>query len=187
MRRQFSRALLMILMPALFLPASGARAEEAAGGSEVYPMTEFTVHSLDGRLLDSKAMRGKVVLIDIWATWCSPCLFAMPELNRIYTDFRGRGLEMVGIAVDSPAEEVPKVAEKFGMTYPVVLWNQHLAERIKGIQTVPTYILIAPDWTIHKLYVGATNPKHLRREIEGMLGVEERPGSDGSLAPAHGG
>lgn len=146
------------------LPADG----EAA--PKIYPMAEFAVDDLSGGRLDSKELRGKVVLIDIWATWCGPCVAAGAEIDRIYKDLRGRGVEVMGIAVDSGTKEkVAAAAKRFGMTYPIALWNQELAQRILGLQAVPTYILVRPDWTVHKLWVGATPPGLMRREIEKLL------------------
>jgi len=136
-----------------------------------YPMAEFSITDLAGNTLDSQQLRGKVVLIDLWATWCGPCAAAGPMLDQAYRDLKGKGLEMIGIAVPPKAspEEVQAAAKRIGITYPVAIWNQHLAERIQGLRAVPTYILIAPDWTIHKLWVGATPPGQIRREIERLL------------------
>ena len=153
-------------------PAEGSpHAAPDAPPAAPYPMAEFSITDLAGNTFDSQKLRGKVVLIDLWATWCGPCAAAGPQLDQAYRDLKGKGLEMIGIAVPpkaSPAE-VQEAARRIGITYPVALWNQHLAERIQGLRAVPTYILVAPDWTIHKLWVGATPPGQIRREIERLL------------------
>src|SRR5262245_8328230 len=103
--------------------------------AKVYPMPEFAVDDLQGGRLDSKQLRGKVVLIDIWATWCGPCVAAGKEIDRIHRDFRERGVQVMGIAVDSGAKDkVVQAAKRFGMTYPIALWNEDLAEKIKGLR-----------------------------------------------------
>jgi thiol-disulfide isomerase/thioredoxin len=153
-------------------PVEGAPAPEPdPKATAPYPMPEFSITDLGGNTLDSQKLRGKVVLIDIWATWCGPCVAAGPLLDQAYRDLKGKGLEMIGIAVPpkSSPDEVQAAARRIGITYPVAVWNQHLAERIQGLRAVPTYILIAPDWTIHKLWVGATPPGQIRREIERLL------------------
>jgi len=154
-------------------PAVPAPPPAAADPAPVapYPMAEFSIKDLGGNTLDSQQLRGKVVLIDLWATWCGPCVAATPLLDEAYSDLKEKGLVMIGIAVPPKAspEEVLATARRIGMNYPVAIWNEHLAERIQGLRAVPTYILIAPDWTIHKLWVGATPPGQIRREIERLL------------------
>jgi len=134
-------------------------------------MAEFSIKDLAGNTFDSQQLRGKVVLIDLWATWCGPCAAAAPLLDQAYRDLKAKGVEFIGIAVPPKAspEEVRAAARRIGMNYPVAIWNPQLAERIQGVHAVPTYILIAPDWTIHKLWVGATPPGQIRREIERLL------------------
>jgi hypothetical protein len=84
----------------------------------------------------------------------------------MYQDLRGQGLEMLGIAVQSgAAEKVKAAASKLGMTYPVILWDQELAKKIKGIEAVPTYIVIDHDWQVEKIFVGATAPGAIRESV----------------------
>jgi thiol-disulfide isomerase/thioredoxin len=174
MRRVTILALLTLLLAAVPRPGRAEGPEPGAPeAAELPPMPEFRVAALDGRTLDSRDLRGQVVLLDLWATWCGPCLWAAPQLDRIYGDFKDRGVEMIGIAVDSgSAQEVAKAAKAYGMTYPVTLWSEELAEKIQNLRALPTYILIAPDWTVHRTWVGPVSPKVLRREIESLLGDE---------------
>ena len=138
--------------------------------AEVYPMPDFKATSLDGKEIDTTKLHGSVVLLDIWATWCAPCIASAPALDQMYEQLRGKGLEMVGIAVQSgSAEEVRKSAREIGISYPVILWNKELAEKIKGIQSVPTYILVNRDWNVEKLFIGATSPGLIRRHVERLL------------------
>lgn len=152
------RATLALLVAPLLLGAAPA-------------MSEFSLETVDGRILDSHELRGKVVLIDVWGTWCGPCKAAAPALDRIYSDLRDRGLEMMGIAVRSgSADEVARAAKEMGMSYPVALWNRDLQETLGGtIESLPTYILVAPDWTIAATFVGATSPRVLREYVEKLL------------------
>ena len=174
MQRPTVFALLTLLLAAVPRPGLAEGPEPAAAErAEIQPMPELRVEALDGRILDSQELRGQVVLLDIWATWCGPCLWAAPQLDSIYADFNDRGVEMIGIAVDSgSAAEVAKAAKAYGMTYPVTLWSEELAESIHNLRALPTYILITPDWTVHRTWVGPVSPKVLRRQIEGLLGVD---------------
>ncbi len=163
MRHTAARLLLLLLAMPLAM-AQGA--DQDADGATVYVMPDFKAQALDGRQVDTKKLHGQVVLLDIWAVWCAPCIQAAPALDRMYKDLRGQGLEMVGIAVQSgAAEKVKAAASKLGMTYPVVLWDQELAKKIKGIEAVPTYILINHDWQVEKVFVGATAPGVIRDRV----------------------
>jgi thiol-disulfide isomerase/thioredoxin len=169
MRRHLLAALLLLgLVPP-------ALAEEPAPAADpeprkVYRLPDFRVRTLDGEWFDSASGRDGALLIDFWATWCAPCLAVAPAMDRLYRDFRVRGLRMIGIAVDSgTAEEVARAAGENEMSYPQALWNQDLAERIQGLQAVPTYILVRPDGTIARLWIGATSPLLIRRELEALL------------------
>jgi thiol-disulfide isomerase/thioredoxin len=166
----------IFLLLAGLLLCSGALAQgEAEDGEEkkVYPMPDFQATALDGQAVDTRKLHGKVFVVDIWATWCGPCIESAPELDRMYLDLRRKGLEMLGIAVQSgTAEKVRAAAKKMGMSYPVVLWNKDLASKIEGITAVPTYIVVNQDWNVEKLFMGSTPPHRIRRQVEQLLGIE---------------
>lgn len=67
------------------------------------------------------SLKGKVVLLDFWATWCGPCRESIPELQNLYEKHHGSGLEVVGISVDNTSEPVPAAVAELGMKYPVVM------------------------------------------------------------------
>jgi cytochrome c-type biogenesis protein len=74
-----------------------------------------------GDSVSLESLRGKPVLLNIWATWCHPCRDEIPELQRLYERYRGRGLEIVGVSVDASADEkaIADFARRYGMTYPI--------------------------------------------------------------------
>jgi len=67
------------------------------------------------------SLKGKVVILDFWATWCGPCRESIPELEKLYEKYHAEGLEVVGISVDDSADVLPAAIKQLGMTYPVVL------------------------------------------------------------------
>jgi thiol-disulfide isomerase/thioredoxin len=75
----------------------------------------LTITTLDGREFDLKALRGKVVLVNFWATWCGPCLAEMPLLEKYYRRFQGKGLELIALSIDEPGnrEKVRRVMSRF--------------------------------------------------------------------------
>lgn len=167
------RPLLGLAVLLLLSPLAQGQGNEKSNSGEVYPMPDFKVTSLDGLEIDTTKLHGRVVLLDIWATWCGPCIASAPALDKMFDELKGRGLEMFGVAVQSgDAKEVREAARKIGITYPVILWNKELAEKIQGIQSVPTYILINKEWNVEKLFVGATPPALIRRHVERLLPSE---------------
>ncbi len=69
------------------------------------------------------ALKGKVIILDFWATWCGPCRQSIPDLQKLYVKYHSQGLEVVGISVDGSPAPVPEAVKQLGMTYPVVMAN----------------------------------------------------------------
>ncbi len=89
------------------------------GGPE-YPLSGYTFETPQGGSLDLGALKGKVVVLNFWATWCPPCVEEMPELDALYPELRARNIELIGIAIDSPGN-VQQFLEKTPVNYPIVL------------------------------------------------------------------
>lgn len=121
--------------------APGAAATTAPKGP---PAPAFTGRTLDGEPFDLAEQRGKVILLNVWATWCAPCKQEMPELQALHARHRDQGFSVIGVSVDAArlALEVRGLVEQFGLTYP----NVHDARNTigPGFQIVgyPTSFLI---------------------------------------------
>jgi cytochrome c biogenesis protein CcmG, thiol:disulfide interchange protein DsbE len=85
------------------------------------PAPALIAPELDGKLFDLAALRGSVVIVNFWATWCGPCRAEMPLLNRFYLEHRAQGLALIGVSVDEPGDraEVVRIMRQF--SYPAVL------------------------------------------------------------------
>ncbi|MFN2564132.1 MAG: TlpA family protein disulfide reductase [Gemmatimonadaceae bacterium] len=85
------------------------------------PAPAYRAVSANGDSVSLDALRGKPILLNVWATWCHPCRDEIPELQRIYERYRGRGLELVGVSVDAAGEDdaIRAFMRRYGMTYPV--------------------------------------------------------------------
>lgn len=88
--------------------------------SPSYILTGYTFNTPEGGSLDLGALKGKVVVLNFWATWCPPCIEEMPELNSLYPELKAQNIEMIGIAIDSPSN-VAEFLGKNKIDYPVVL------------------------------------------------------------------
>ena len=97
----------------------------------------------------------KPVLVDFWATWCGPCREEIPHLNKLYENYRGKGLVVVGISMDAEGPEVVKqFAKELRMEYPVVMGDENVQQDFGGIVGLPTTFIIDRKGNIVKKYTG---------------------------------
>ena len=128
---------------------------------------EFTLPTLDGTEVQLSSLRGHIVILDFWATWCPPCEVQMPILDALWEDERDRrekpgpGLAVVGVSVDTlPADEVEAWVEERGFEYPIALGDQALA-RAFGAIGFPTLVVVDPEGRIHTRHVGVLSRAEL--------------------------
>ena len=106
-------------------------------------MPAYSATSLDGSKFDLAAKRNKVVLLNLWATWCGPCRYEIPELQSLHAKFEPKGFEVIGVSVDeSGVEPVKQFVNEFKMTYPVVLDPEGKLATIFGTSVLPTTVLL---------------------------------------------
>ncbi len=116
---------------------------------------DFALKDLDGNVVRLADLRGSVVIVDFWATWCPPCRQALPHLQAISNEYGGRGVKIVAIAMDDQGESVvrPFVA-KNKLTFTMVLPDGQVERAFGGIRSLPTTFVIGPDGKIFKKLVG---------------------------------
>jgi cytochrome c biogenesis protein CcmG, thiol:disulfide interchange protein DsbE len=141
-------------------------AERRRGGGD------FTLPTLDGGQWTLDEHRGKVVLVNYWATWCPPCRAETPALVRLANEYRRRGLEIVGIALDAEGAEIVRpFVEEYRITYPVLM-PPNRANLMMAIEALPTTLLYDRQGRVAKRYVGAASESVFRRDIELLLAEE---------------
>jgi peroxiredoxin len=101
----------------------------------------FTLTDINGKSVSLSDFRGKVVILDFWATWCPPCKQEIPDFISLQKEYGPRGLQVVGIALDEPGK-VQTFARQNGMNYPVLLGTQDIASKYGGIRGIPTTFVI---------------------------------------------
>ncbi|MSO56070.1 MAG: TlpA family protein disulfide reductase [Acidobacteria bacterium] len=126
---------------------------------------ELTLKTLDGRTLSSKDWKGRVTLVNFWATWCPPCRAEIPDLIRLQERYKDQ-LQIIGVSADegSPAE-VAKFAAEHRMNYAVVMETPELTKAFPGIFALPTTFVIDQDVKIVQKHVGLMNPTLMEQEI----------------------
>jgi thiol-disulfide isomerase/thioredoxin len=145
-----------------FTPPEGAK--EVAEFARPHPITsnlagkpapEFRVKSLAGETFDSASLKGKVVLLDFWATWCAPCRKAMPSVEKIHQEFKDKGLVVLALNVGEERETVEKFLKTVKVTYPVALTTDTDVVSAFQVNALPTYVVIAPDGDIAAYQIGS--------------------------------
>ncbi|MDZ7343744.1 MAG: TlpA family protein disulfide reductase [candidate division KSB1 bacterium] len=133
-------------------------------------LPDFSLATLSGETVNLRQFEGKkIVVVNFWATWCGPCRHEIPDFNRVYSRYRDRGVEILGISVDaSPAVEVPPFMEKIPIDYPVLLGSPDLTYRY-GIRGLPTTIILDRDGRIRNRIVGMISASKLEAEIDKLL------------------
>lgn len=157
--------------PGMGTSAGSEDAASAAAGDEATPAPDFTLPAIGGPDITLADYRGKTVVLDFWATWCPPCLFQVPELNKLWDAHRDAGdVVVLGVAVDVEGAEVvgPWVAEQ-GVRYPIVLGSEDLA-RDFGAMGFPTLAIINPSGNIDSLHVGLIEVDELEKLVAPFSG-----------------
>lgn len=170
-----SRICAIVFAPVLLACISACAPSEAAGKVEVgAPAPAYKTVSLDGDSVSLGAQRGKVVLFNVWATWCHPCRDEIPELRAIHAKYRARGLELIGVSVDADGadESIRSFMKDFQMEYPV--WRD-ADERVSSqflVVGVPATFLIDREGILRWRKTGPIQPADpaLAAAIEQALG-----------------
>lgn len=136
-------AFVTALVPATAAPAGSPAAEPKIG--EPFEL-KFT--DVDGKKFDLATLKGKVILIDFWATWCGPCVAEVPKVLRTYEKLHAKGFEIVGISLDSDKAKLTRFTKEKGMTWPQYFdgqeWNNKISTRF-GIDSIPAMWLVDKD------------------------------------------
>lgn len=159
-------------------PGVGGASSKAASASQQAPNVTFK--DLEGKEIQLSQFKGKVVLVNFWATWCEPCRIEIPWLINIQKKYAARGFTIIGVAMDvegkSAVEPFVRKHEfdvdghKETMNYPIMLGSDPLAEQFGGLIGMPTSILISRDGKKVKTIIRMIlNQEELDKDIEALL------------------
>ena len=139
-------------------------------------IADAELEAVSGKPIKLSSYAGKVLVVNLWATWCGPCRAEIPELEKLHKEFRSKGLEVVGLSTEDPRFSVEKVKNfvaDFEMTYRVG-WatNEVALELMQGRDSIPQSFVISRDGQILKRFVGfnpVSTPPQIREAIEQAL------------------
>jgi len=151
-------------------PAQPKAAAIAAGkiGSR---LPDFSARDLHGRRISSAGLRGKVVLIDFWATWCQPCKKEMPGYQKLAARYGPRGFSVVGFKLDIMAdtEEPRTFARRLGIRYPLAVATDEVKNKFGGIEGLPTTLLYDREGILRQKIIGFEYTDVIEKELKALL------------------
>jgi peroxiredoxin len=140
------------------------------------PAPDFALERLaDGATVRLSELRGRVVLVSFWATWCAPCEEEMPALERLYRELRAEGFELLAVSVDTDREAVVEFQQRLGISFPILLDPEQRVAREWQTFRFPESLLVDRDGRVVERYVGAKEwdaaayLERIRRLLRGEL------------------
>ncbi|MBC8072370.1 MAG: TlpA family protein disulfide reductase [Deltaproteobacteria bacterium] len=150
-----------LLVPTLSGCGGGSfGAQPGPGGASGKPAPALAGKTVDGEPFELTALRGQVVLVNVWATWCAPCREELPELRALHEAHAARGFTVVGVSVDRPAalRQVVQMADSFGLTYPIVFDPESRVANAWNVHGYPTSFLVDRDGNLRWRRDGLVRP-----------------------------
>ncbi|MGI9627116.1 MAG: TlpA disulfide reductase family protein [Longimicrobiales bacterium] len=157
----------LVLLTQRFGPQVGA----ALGfGGDLGVLPDFQVTTLDGEVISSEDLKGQVVLVNFWATWCGPCRVEMPGFQKVYDDHRDSGFVILGLSTDRDgASGVADFVEARGVRYPIAMSTPELEQAFGGIRGLPMSFLVDREGRIRNRVFGFFASPTLRLAVRNML------------------
>jgi len=152
-------------------PASAQGESAAAAQVSFSPAPDFTLkHVNSGVGISLASLRGKVVILDFWATWCPPCIKGIPEFSELYLKYKDQGLDVVGISVDRAGPSVvKKFVEKNKVPYAIAMANMDVVDAYEVYTGIPTTIVIDRNGRIVEKVIGYRPKSFFENHVKNLL------------------
>lgn len=131
---------------------------------------DFELKDLKGDFVKLSDHKGKVVIVDFWATWCGPCRRGIPEFIDLQSEYGEDKLVILGVSVDQgDLSVVPEFAKNYGINYPVLYANQDVQRKYGPIRSIPTAFIIDPEGKVRDLAIGLRPKSYFKEMIDSLL------------------
>jgi len=157
-----------------------ARAEQAASGPDAKVIRfarnpemapPFLLHDISGRIVSTADWKGKVVILNFWATWCPPCREEIPELVQLQAKYKDKLLIVGASEDDDGPQKVQQFAQRYGMNYPIVMATRELIDNYGGVPALPTSFIIDPQGRVMMKHTGLYDYEVYEREVRALSGL----------------
>lgn len=156
-----------------FTAAASARAQDTPHKLVGHPAPAFALKDFQHKTIQLSQFRGKVVLLNFWASWCAPCQAEMPTFAQWQSRYHGK-LQVIGVNMDDEMPKAEAVARKLKVNYPLVVGTAHLGETYGGIYGLPVTFVIDTHGRIRAEYQGGNHVSQIHAEIEHLLAQPTR-------------
>ncbi len=147
---------------------SQASAMEAPPDGRIAP--DFSLTSTDGKMIKLSDYRGKVVVVDFWATWCPPCKAEIPDFIKLYSQHKDEGLQMIGISLDEGGlKDVKPFMKEYGINYPIVMGTEEVVSAYGGIRGIPTTFVIDKTGHVRGAFEGYRSASVFTKLIQQLI------------------
>ncbi len=169
--------LLLALLVALTIPALSAQTvQPAQPDEELKPLIELKLTDLEGKAVPTSQIKGNILVVDFWATWCGPCIAEIPHYNKLQEKYADKGMKIVGVTMASgPAPKVKPFVAKHNMQYTVLMGDDDQGYDLR-LMGFPTTYVVTRDWKIFRKYIGASARKseQIDADIQKLLEMEKQ-------------
>jgi thiol-disulfide isomerase/thioredoxin len=189
MKRHLNIVLLVAVLPLVAAVFSGCKSgstlfssSRAAGSAKPANLPnepDVTFEGLQGNNIPLASLKGKVVLVNFWATWCDPCKAEIPDLIGLQNKYGTKGFTVLGVSMDEDGKSVVQSfvqstqfdvgGNSTTMNYPVVMGNDDIATKFGGLFGYPTSFLLTRDGKVDERFLGVPRMDTLEKEIQGLL------------------
>jgi thiol-disulfide isomerase/thioredoxin len=179
MRKRWNLLLVLVVVASFAAVFSGCKSDGASRPKTLANEPEVTFKDLQGKDVPLAGLKGKVVVVNFWATWCEPCQVEIPWMIGFQQKYADKGFTLLGVAMDEEGKSAvePFVqksqfdvdGKKMAMNYPIMLGNDDLAAKFGGLLGLPTSIVISRDGKVVKRYIGLASQDDLDKEIKSLL------------------
>jgi cytochrome c biogenesis protein CcmG/thiol:disulfide interchange protein DsbE len=130
---------------------------------------DFVLRDLNNKPLNLADYKGKVVVLNFWATWCGPCKEEIPAFVELYDRYKDQGLVIVGVSIDDTPEQLQAFTREWKMQYPVAQMQSDIEDAYGPFYGVPTSFFIARDGSICTKHLGPVSKEQFEREVKALL------------------
>lgn len=147
--------------------------DQAASKPKATTAIDFELQDLSGKPIKLSDYRGRIVLVNFWATWCGPCQFEIPVFVKLKRQYQKRGFEVIGISIDEGSkEEVAEFARQYQINYPVVMGAFAKLDAFGTINGLPTSFIIDREGRIHSRHQGLPGLNEIENELPKLLAAK---------------